>query len=153
MKIEISNISGMTDWFEDIRDMILDAMSPKEARDYHFDCKDRLFAVRIRVTALLPHILPWLDLLLQPELQELPPLPLCNTLREKGDFLLGCYWVLAQARLNGLDFHHCFLETTHSHPDTHLERAALRFSARSLAGAQRHFPLWPWGEAGNPFYE
>jgi hypothetical protein len=152
MEIDSSCISGMTDWFEDIRDMILDEMPPEEAREYHFDCKGHLFAVRIRVTALLPRILPWLDNVLLTGPQELPPLPTGTSLREKGDFLLGCYWVLAQARLNGLDFHHCFVEFE-GQPEACLERAALRYSARSLAGAQRHFPLWPWVESGDPFYE
>jgi hypothetical protein len=154
MEIDDSYLLGMTELFEDIRDMILDALPMDEAREYHFCCKrERLFAVRIRVTALLPRILPWLDRLLQTMPEELPPFPLCGTLQDKGDFLLGCYWLLAQARLNNHDFSQCFLETGYDLPEAHLERAVLRFAARSLAGAQKRFPLWPWPEAGDPFRE
>lgn len=154
MEIDDSYLSGMTDWFEDIREMVLDALPQDEAREYHFECKrERLFAVRIRITALLPRILPWLDCLFQIMPDKLPPLPSCETIQDKGDFLLGCYWILSQARLNSLDFFHCFLETEHALPEAHLERASLHFAAQSLTGAQRRFPLWPWTEAGDPFCE
>jgi hypothetical protein len=153
MILDPSYLEGASRDFEDALGLILNALSEEEQREYHFDCKQsHLFAVRIRVTRRMPDILSYLDsLFLSPQMLELPPLP-CSGLREKGDFLLGCYWILEQANNNALDYHYYLLKAEDP-PEAAHERAMLRFAASAVIGAQRHFLLWPWTDMGNPFYE
>jgi hypothetical protein len=151
--LDASYLEGASHDFEDMLGLILAALSEEEQRDYHFDCKQsRLFAVRVRVTRRMPDILSYLDSLFQaPQVLELPPLP-CSGLREKGDFLLGCYWILQQADNNALDYYRAMLNAENP-PEAAHERAMIRFAAETVIGAQRHFLLWPWTDSGNPFYE
>jgi len=149
-------LDQMSDDFEYTRDRLLDELSEDEQDEYRGNCKDHLFEVSIRVTSLVPEILEYLctlyggaAVIIDTEVL-LPALP-HSELPAKGDFLLGCYWVLSKTRLNILDYSQCLKNPIQPDERDHY-LAALQYSARELIGFHREFPLWPWG-GGNPFRE
>jgi hypothetical protein len=150
--MNFSELDGQSSDFEELQGMILRALSGNEQQDYCFEhCKQRLLEVRLRVLTRMPDILAYLENLLENEPDVLPTIP-CDGLRDKGDFLLGCYWILEQANNNVLDYHH-YLKCPGDPQILDHEKASIRFAAAGVIGAQRHYPLWPWSDSPNPFRE
>ena len=146
-----------SDDFEYLRDMLLDEISDKDQRDYCMEwCKHRLLEVKYRVAAIMPDILLYITAFFDdpPVVYKedilLPELPY-KKLPEMGDFLLGCYWILQKGRRNVLDYGH-FLKAADPTEQDH-KQAVLRYAAADIIEAHTGFPLWPWPEQGNPFYE
>ncbi|MDR1176079.1 MAG: hypothetical protein LBK83_11495 [Treponema sp.] len=146
--------------FEYVRDKLLDELSGQEEDGYKYEwCKNNLFGTKVRVTALMPDILEYLTGIFRslPVIHKtdwlLPELPFSD-LPRKGDFLLGCYWVLSRGRRNVLDYNRC-LGKVSSAPgtpgDSEYKQAALLYAAADVTQAHSGFPWWPW--SGNPFYE
>ena len=146
--------------FEYVRDTLLDELPEKEEEAYKYEwCNDKLYETKVRVTALMPQVLEYLTGIFrsQPVIGGpewlLPEIPF-SELPRKGDFLLGCYWVLARGRRNVLDYSHYLHRVRLSGEapaDRQHRQAVLCYAAADVIQAHSGFPWWPW--SGNPFYE
>jgi len=139
-------------------DRLLDMVTPEEARAYGLEwCKHWLPQTAYRVMALMPDIMGYLIGIFESAhpIHGNAPLPALphSKMPDKGDFLLGCYWVLMKSRRFVLDYNR-FLHLNEPDPGEkeHMQ-AVLRYSSADLVGARTAFPQWPWLEAVNPFYE